>query len=157
MKEKKVLKRNLLMTRSCNLKLVQEKIAAVARNGIFLNSSTLGKFLGGSLFRAMTLPYSQYMGAGYTKRKALKAGDMEGAKMAEMRQKLNLAMYLRMFVGTQNSFRLALSAIKHDEVFGNINISSDLILSFILRLNLISLFKYKNLDRHINNNMIIVF
>tara|TARA_A100001035_G_scaffold115040_1_gene90293 strand:- start:5351 stop:14017 length:8667 start_codon:yes stop_codon:yes gene_type:complete len=102
-------------------KLVQEKIAAVARNGIFLNSSTLGKVLGGSLFRAMTLPYSQYMGAGYTKRKALKAGDMEGAKMAEMRQKLNLAMYLKMFVGTQNSFRLALSAIKHDEVFGNIN------------------------------------
>ena len=102
-------------------KLTQEQIAAIARNGIFLNSSTLGKVLGGSLFRAMTLPYSQYMGAGATKRKALKAGDMEGAKMAEMRQKLNLAMYLRMFTGTSNAFRLALSAIKHDEVFGNIN------------------------------------
>ena len=31
-------------------------------------------------------------------------------------------MYLEMFVGTlHTAFRLALSAIKHDEVFGNIN------------------------------------
>ena len=72
------------------VKLSARKNCTVARNGIFLNSSTLGKVLGGSLFRAMTLPYSQFMGAGYTKRKALKAGDMEGAKMAEMRTKLNL-------------------------------------------------------------------
>ena len=102
-------------------KLLQEQIAAVVRNGIFLNSSTLGKVLGGSLFRAMTLPFSQAMGSRYTRKRALRAGDMEGAKMAEMRTKLNLKMYLRMFVGLQNSFRLALSAIKHDEVFGNIN------------------------------------
>ena len=44
--------------------LTQEKIAQIARNGIFLNSATLGKVLGGSLFRAVTLPYSQFMGAG---------------------------------------------------------------------------------------------
>ena len=101
--------------------LTQEKIAQIARNGIFLNSATLGKVLGGSLFRAATLPYSQFMGAGKTKRKALAAGDMDGARMARMRQQLNMTMYLRYFVHAAHAFRLALSAVKHDEVFGNIN------------------------------------
>ena len=101
--------------------LTQEKIAQIARNGIFLNSATLGKVLGGSLFRAVTLPYSQFMGAGKTKRKALAAGDMDGARMAKMRQQLNMTMYLRYFVHAAHAFRLALSAVKHDEVFGNIN------------------------------------
>lgn len=101
--------------------LTQEKIAQIARNGIFLNSATLGKVLGGSLFRAFTLPYSQFMGAGKTKRKALAAGDIDGARMARIRQQLNLTMYLRYFVHAAHAFRLALSAVKHDEVFGNIN------------------------------------
>ncbi len=101
--------------------LTQEKIAQIARNGIFLNSATLGKVLGGSLFRAATLPYSQFMGAGKTKRKALAAGDMDGARMARIRQQLNLTMYIRYFVHSAHAFRLALSAVKHDEVFGNIN------------------------------------
>jgi len=110
-----------LINRTPNGKLTQRAITNFIRNAQFLRASTWAKVLGGGMFRALTLPTQQYVGAWHTKRKAIADDNEFDAWSADYRMKLNKKLFTLYAQQLPNMLRMAKQSFKHDEVFVNLS------------------------------------
>ena len=108
-------------------KLTEETWYDIWRNWLFLSASTMYKVFGGTEFRALSLPVTQWMGEARLQRNLLNKFDDIGGNMndfqmsmSKVRQRLYLSQYSKYFQQLPYALRMAYSAIKHNEVFVNL-------------------------------------